>query len=45
MRKMAEIPNFLTGAQVEVPKDVEAETDFTGKFSVFWRVIGIKAAG
>jgi len=45
VRKMAEKPDFLTGAQVEVPKDDEAATDLKGKFSIFWRVIGIKAAG
>jgi len=45
VRKMAEKHDFLTGVQVEVPKDDEAATDFIRKFSVFWRVIGVKAAG
>jgi hypothetical protein len=42
---MAEKPDFLTGAQVEVPRDNEAATVFTEKFSDFCRVIGAKASG
>jgi len=32
---MAEKPDFLMGAQVEVPRNDEAVTDFTGKFPFF----------